>query len=116
MATTQSPVMSMDKSMTDDQDQEAEGGFKVIIQVAGDGSISVGTEDESNEAPETENGPNGEQGENEEAEMSPMQPAASIDQALKMARQLLMQAPQPNGGNEQSAANNAFNSARGGQY
>jgi hypothetical protein len=97
---------------------EAEGGLKVCIQVAGDGSISVGVEDESAEPAEQEPTPGaapvpGQGGEDEAAEMGNMQPAGSIDEALKIARQLLMQAPQPAGPTEQSAASDAFTAARG---
>lgn len=62
-------------------------------------------------------------GDEEDTEKSYMQPVKSIDEALKMARQILQQAA-PQGGSvmgtpgapgEQDAANSAFASRRGGK-
>lgn len=97
----------------------------VCIEIDDQGQISVGMEPQESEdagaqgsAPSQQGGqmtnladiPAGDE---EDAEKSYMQPAKSIDQALSMARDMLMQASGQGPEVEQGAADDAFKARRG---
>ena len=92
--------------MMTDPTEQSEPLKSVTIESQPDGSYMVGTESEGAEMPE------GAPGEVEQDASQGMQPAASIDEALNLARQMLQEGEEPS---EQVAAENAFTQSRGGR-